>query len=180
METVVFGGGCFWCTDAVFKMIKGVKSVTAGYAGGSKENPNYEEVSSESTGHAEVVKVEYNPKIISFRDLLAVFFATHDPTTKDRQGADVGPQYRSAIYYTSEEQRKEAEIFIKELNDSSEMGAPIVTEVKPLDKFYKAEGYHQDYAAKNPGNPYVQAIINPKLKKVKEKFSQLSKESIRK
>jgi len=180
MEKVVLGGGCFWCTDAVFKMIKGIKSVTAGYAGGSKTDPTYSEVSSETTGHAEVVEIEYDPRIISFRDLLAVFFATHDPTTINRQGADIGPQYRSAIYYTSEEQKNEAEAFIKELNGSSEIGAPIVTEVRLLDKFYKAENYHQDYAAKNPENPYVQAIINPKLKKVKEKFSQLSTKAIKK
>jgi len=178
MEKIVFGGGCFWCTDAVFKQIKGVKSVVVGYAGGSKSDPSYEEVSSETTGHAEVVEVEYDPKAISFKDLLAVFFATHDPTTKDRQGADVGPQYRSAIYYTNDEQKKEAEDYIKELNASSKEGKPIVTEVSALDKFYKAEEYHQDYALKNPENPYVQANVNPKLKKVKDKFSQLSKEAV--
>ena len=180
METAVFGGGCFWCTEAVFKMLKGVKSVMPGYAGGSKPNPTYEEVSSESTGHAEVVKIEFDPKVITFEDLLAVFFATHDPTTPDRQGPDVGPQYRSAIFYTTEDQKNEAMGFIAELNASSPEGKPIVTEVKPLDHFYQAEGYHQDYAAKNPENPYVQAIVNPKLKKVREKFSQLAKESIKK
>ncbi|MBI5786982.1 MAG: peptide-methionine (S)-S-oxide reductase MsrA, partial [Candidatus Niyogibacteria bacterium] len=142
-KVVVFGGGCFWCTEAVFKMLKGVVSVAPGYAGGTKENPTYEEVCSGSTGHAEVIKIEYEPEKISFRDLLTVFFATHDPATPNRQGADVGTQYRSIILYTDESQKDEAEKFIEELNSSAKEGAAITTEVKSLEKFYEAEDYHK-------------------------------------
>jgi peptide-methionine (S)-S-oxide reductase len=172
-ETVVFGGGCFWCTEAVFKMLKGVLSVDPGYAGGSKQEPTYKEVSTGTTGHAEVVKIEYDPKIISFDDLLTVFFATHDPTQINRQGNDIGKQYRSVILYTTEEQKKEAENFIKKLNESSKKGQKIATEVKILDKFYSSEKYHKDFYALHKGDSYCQAIINPKLEKVKEKFSEL-------
>lgn len=176
-QIAIFGGGCFWCTEAVFKMLKGVKSVTPGYAGGSTSSPQaaptYAEVCSGKTGHAEVVRIEFDPAQIAFRDLLTVFFATHNPTTPNQQGADVGTQYRSTILYTSDEQEREAETFIKELNASSEMGAPIVTEVKPLTQFFEAEDYHKDYYAKNPSNPYCQVVINPKLEKVQEKFARL-------
>ncbi len=189
-KIAVFGGGCFWCTEAIFAMLKGVVSVTPGYAGGPStssgtKKPTYEEVCSGRTGQAEVVKIEYEPDKISFRDLLTVFFATHDPTTLNRQGGDVGTQYRSIILYTDEEQKREAEKFIEELmgstsspqNDSKEEEAAIVTEVKPLDKFYEAEDYHKDYYKKNPGNSYCQVVINPKLEKVQEKFAKLLKDT---
>ena len=170
---MVFGGGCFWCAEAVFQRLKGVIAVMPGYAGGHKENPTYEEVCSGSTGHAEVVKIEYNPAIISYEDLLTVFFAIHDPTTQNRQGNDIGPQYRSIIFYTSEKQKKEANSFIEELDKSDKNLAQVVTEVKPLDKFYQAEENHRDYYNKNSGKPYCQIVINPKLKILKEKFARL-------
>lgn len=172
-EIAIFGGGCFWCTEAVFKMLKGVISVMPGYAGGAMENPSYEDVSSGATGHAEVIRIEYDPVQISFETLLTVFFATHDPTTPNRQGADVGTQYRSIIFYTSEEQKTEAEKFIEMLNQLSNKGGTIVTEVKPLEKFFDAEEYHKDYYAKNPLQPYCEVVINPKLRKVQEKFATL-------
>lgn len=174
-EVAVFGGGCFWCTEAVFRMLKGISSVLPGYAGGTKPNPTYEEVCGGGTGHAEVVRVEYDPAFVEYRTLLTIFFGSHDPTTKNRQGADVGSQYRSVIFYTTPEQQKEAGDFISALNASSKAGAPIVTEVQPLDKFWEAEEYHKDYFAKNPGNPYCEVVINPKLEKVKKEFAELLK-----
>lgn len=176
-SVAVFGGGCFWCTEAVFNMLKGVIAVEPGYAGGTKENPTYEEVSSGSTGHAEVIRIEYNPIEVSYRDLLTVFFGSHDGTTMNRQGVDVGTQYRSVIFTTNEAQKKESEVFIKEINDSNKEGAPIVTEVVPLDKFYSAENYHRDYYANNPNQGYCQLVINPKLEKVKQKFAELLREA---
>ncbi|MEN9413678.1 MAG: peptide methionine sulfoxide reductase MsrA [Candidatus Parcubacteria bacterium] len=176
METAVFGGGCFWCTEAVFKMLKGVSSVEPGYAGGRVENPTYEEVSGGRTGHVEVVQVVFDPALVSYRTLLTIFFASHDPTTIDRQGNDVGPQYRSAIFYSTPVQRAEAESFIQELNDSSADGEPIATSVEPLEKFYPAEDYHRDYYARNTSAGYCQVIINPKLEKVKEKFAEFLQE----
>ena len=158
-------------------MLAGVISVSPGYAGGLKENPTYEEVSSGKTGHAEAIKIEYNPEKISFRELLTVFFATHDPTTPNRQGNDIGSQYRSIILYSSEEQKKEAEKFIEKLDNSSAAGAPIVTEVRPLNRFFEAENYHRDYYAKNSKNSYCQLVINPKLRKVQEEFAELIKKS---
>ena len=174
-ETIVFGGGCFWCTEAIFKMLKGVISVDPGYAGGSTNNPTYSEVSSGKTGHAEVIKIEYDPSIISLNDLLTVFFATHDSTTLNRQGNDIGEQYRSIILYTNEEQKETSEKFTEEINKSSEKGYPIVTEVKELNKFYFAEQYHKDYYENNKNQNYCQVIINPKLAKVQEKFAKLLK-----
>lgn len=173
-QIIVFGGGCFWCTEAVFKQLRGVVSVTPGYAGGLVENPTYKQVCGGKTGHAEVIRVEYDPKTISFKDLLMIFFATHDPTTLNRQGNDVGAQYRSVILYATPEQEKESREFISEL---SEEGAKVVTEVKPLEKFYEAENYHKNFYAKNPSQPYCQLIISPKLEKLKEKFYQLLKNS---
>ncbi|MBI2515071.1 peptide-methionine (S)-S-oxide reductase MsrA [Candidatus Wolfebacteria bacterium] len=176
-EIAVFGGGCFWCTEAVFKGLKGVVSVVPGYAGGGKTNPIYEEVLSGKTGHAEVIKLEYDPIQIFYQDLLTVFFATHDPTTLNRQGNDVGTQYRSIIFYTTPEQEKEAKQFIEEL---SQPGKRVVTELKPLEKFYEAENYHRNYYQKNSNAPYCQVVISPKLDKLKEKFYNLlnnSKES---
>lgn len=173
-EIAVFGGGCFWCTEALFKELKGVVSVTSGYAGGTKKNPTYEDVSSGQTGHAEVVRIEYNPEKISYSDLLTVFFATHNPTTPNRQGADTGTQYRSVVFYTTEDQKKEVELFIKKLNES---GPEVITEVKPLDMFYEAEQYHQDYYQTNNDAPYCQIVINPKLEKLRERFNALLKSS---
>jgi peptide-methionine (S)-S-oxide reductase len=175
-ETIVFGGGCFWCTEAVFKMLKGVVSVTSGYAGGHGHVARYEEVSSGKTGHAEVVKIEYDPAHILLKTLLTVFFATHDPTTPNRQGHDVGPQYRSIILYTTDAQKKDSEDFIRNLNASNKDGAQVVTEVKPLERFFDAEDYHRDYYEKNTDAAYCQIVINPKLQKVQQEFAQLLKE----
>lgn len=175
IETAVFGGGCFWCTEAVFKMLRGVSSVLPGYSGGSIENPTYEQVCNGNTGHVECVKIEFNPSEVGYKDLLTVFFGSHDPTTLNKQGNDVGTQYRSAIFYTTEEQKQVAEDFIKEINESNSSGAPVVTEVVPLDKFYVAENYHEDYYARNKEAPYCQLVINPKLEKVEKDFANLLK-----
>ncbi|MBI4121265.1 MAG: peptide-methionine (S)-S-oxide reductase MsrA [Parcubacteria group bacterium] len=175
-ETIVFGGGCFWCTEAVFKMLKGVTSVTPGYAGGKREDPSYEEVVWENTGHAEVVKVDFDPTVINFRDLLTVFFGSHDPTSVNRQGHDVGTQYRSIILYTTEKQKDEAKAFIKELNASHPGGKLIATEVVPLEAFYPAEEYHKNYYETHKGNSYCELVINPKLEKVQKEFANLLKE----
>jgi peptide-methionine (S)-S-oxide reductase len=175
-EIAVFGGGCFWCTEAVFKMIKGVSQVLPGYAGGTIDNPSYEQVSSGNTGHAEVVYIEYDSSLVKYETLLTVFFASHDPSSLNRQGNDVGTQYRSVIFYTSDQQKDKAIRMIKDINDSNKDGKEIVTEVVPLDKFYKAESYHEDYYANNKDAPYCQVIINPKLEKVQKQFSDLLKE----
>lgn len=174
-EIAVFGGGCFWCTEAVFKMLKGVYSVEPGYFGGSTENPTYEEVCSGDTGHVECVKVEFNPKIISYKDLLKVFFGSHDPTTLDRQGNDIGTQYASVIFYSNDKQKKDAESFIKRLNTSNKNGKMIVTKIRPLDRFCVAENYHRDYYERNRGAPYCELIINPKLEKVQKQLETLLK-----
>ncbi|MBM3206321.1 MAG: peptide-methionine (S)-S-oxide reductase MsrA [Candidatus Staskawiczbacteria bacterium] len=174
-KTIIFGGGCFWCTEAVFKMLKGVISVESGYSGGEKENPTYEDVSSGNTGHAEVIKIEYDSEIIPLENLLTVFFVTHDPTTKNRQGSDVGEQYRSIILYEDEEQNLLCDKFIEVLNKSSKNGPNIATEVKKLEKFYPAEEYHKNYYENNKNQSYCQVVINPKLDKVKEKFANLLK-----
>ena len=177
LEVAIFGGGCFWCTEAVFKMLKGVYSVVPGYTGGTTMNPTYESVSTGVTGYVESVQIEFNPEEISYRDLLTVFFASHDPTTINRQGDDVGAQYRSAIFYTTPEQKETAHAFIKELNASNKMGKTIVTEVSPLlGIFYLAENYHKDYYANNKSAPYCQLVINPKLEKVQRQFAKLLKE----
>ncbi len=173
LQTAVFGGGCFWCTEAIFQKLRGVKSVLPGYAGGHTDNPTYMEVAGQNTGHAEVIQFEYDPNSISYRDLLEVFFATHDPTTINQQGYDKGPEYRSIILYNSEEQRKEAEQIIAELNEAKTYENPIVTEIKPLEKFYEAEPEHINFYKNNPNSPYCQVIINPKIKKFKEKFASL-------
>lgn len=176
-EIAVFGGGCFWCTEAVFKSLKGVSSVMPGYAGGHVANPTYEQVSSGNTGHAEAVQIEFDPSQVSYETLLTVFFASHDPTTLNRQGADIGTQYRSVVFYTTAEQKASAEKFIADLNASSELGNPVVTTVDPLDTFYEAENYHRDYFANHPNQPYCLVVINPKLEKVKHKFAELLKEN---
>jgi peptide-methionine (S)-S-oxide reductase len=175
MQRVAFGGGCFWCAEAVFKLVKGVEKVLPGYSGGTKEDANYTRVSTGQTNHAEVVYLEYDPKETSFKNLLTIFFASHDPTTVNRQGNDIGFQYRSVIFYATEDQRKEAEDFIKELNASNSKGSPIVTELNPLENFYEAEDYHKDYFANNPNQGYCQLIINPKLEKVQKEFANLLK-----
>ncbi|MBN1779421.1 MAG: peptide-methionine (S)-S-oxide reductase MsrA [Candidatus Buchananbacteria bacterium] len=169
-QIAIFGGGCFWCTEAVFQQLIGVISVEPGYAGGEVANPTYEQVCAGQTGHAEVIKVEYNPAQVGYDVLLSVFFATHDPTTLNRQGNDVGTQYRSIILYTSEEQKRQAQDFIKKLEQDKIFSAPIVTEIKKLDIFYKAENYHKDYYQRNQDKPYCQLIINPKLQKLREKY----------
>lgn len=174
-EIAVFGGGCFWCTEAVFKMLKGVSNVLPGYSGGTVPNPTYEQVCSGTTGHAECTQVEYDPSQINYKDLLTVFFGSHDPTTLNRQGADVGTQYRSVIFYTTPEQKQIAENFIKEINSSSSEGKPIVTEVLPLDIFYPAEDYHKDYYERNKNEAYCELVINPKLEKVVKNFGELLK-----
>jgi len=175
MEIAVFGGGCFWCTEAVFNEVRGVISVVSGYAAGGTENPTYEEVCSGRTGHAEVIRIEFDPGQVTFRDLLAVFFATHDPTALNYQGNDVGTQYRSTILYTSDAQKHEAEAMIKEFNDTMAFGKPVVTTVEPLSNFYEAEGYHQNYYAQNWYQPYCQITIPPKLNKLHKQFSALLK-----
>jgi peptide-methionine (S)-S-oxide reductase len=175
MEKAIFGGGCFWCTEAVFKMLKGVKTVLPGYSGGIEADATYEKVSSGHTDHAEVTYVEYDPGEIKYRDLLTVFFASHDPTTVNRQGNDIGPQYRSVIFYTTEEQKKEADEFIKEIDSSSKEGSKVVTELVPFETFYEAENYHKQYYESHKDALYCQIIINPKLEKVQKQFARLLK-----
>ncbi len=174
-EIIVLGGGCFWCTEAVFKMMRGVESVLPGYAGGTKENPTYREICEGTTGHAEVVQIEYDPSAVTVKNILTVFFGSHDPTTLNRQGADVGTQYRSVIFYTTDAQKDDAVEMIREINESNVHGAPIKTEVLPLPKFYVAENYHQDYFAQNKEVPYCELVINPKLEKVQKEFAALLK-----
>jgi len=174
-EIAVFGGGCFWCTEAVFQDLRGVISVTPGYSGGTVKHPTYEAVCTGNTGHAEATRIEYDPSQIAFKDLLTVFFATHDPTTLNRQGNDVGTQYRSAIFSTSEEQKSEAEKFIKDLEASDPGGKPIVTEVVPFTEFYEAEDYHRNYFKNHPEQAYCQLIIEPKVEKLQQKFADLLK-----
>ncbi|MBI2182356.1 MAG: peptide-methionine (S)-S-oxide reductase MsrA [Deltaproteobacteria bacterium] len=174
-EVAVFGGGCFWCTEAVFDELRGVISVVSGYAGGRTKNPAYEQVCMGITGHAEVIKIEFDPAQVSFRDLVTVFFATHDPTTLNRQGSDVGTQYRSAIFYADERQKEEAAVFIKELDEAKMFRNPIVTTLEPLTEFYAAEDYHQKYYANNSYQPYCQITIPPKLHKLHKQFAELLK-----
>lgn len=173
IKTIVFGGGCFWCTEAVFKKVKGVESVLPGYSGGNTKNPTYEQICSGQTGHAEVVQIKYNSKITHLKDLLTIFFGSHDPTTIDRQGNDVGTQYRSVVFTTDKVQMEEVLEFINNINNSSNEGKKVVTEVSLLDVFYEAEDYHKNYFEKNPGNPYCEIVINPKLQKVQEKYAEL-------
>jgi len=175
VDTAVFGGGCFWCTEAVFDELRGVHSVVSGYAGGSTKNPTYEQVCMGTTGHAEVIKIDFDPTQVSFRDLMTVFFATHDPTTLNRQGNDVGTQYRSAILYADERQRAEAAAFIKELDEAKTFKNSIVTTLEPLTEFYPAEDYHQKFYANNPYQSYCQSMIPPKLSKLHKQFSELLK-----
>jgi methionine-S-sulfoxide reductase len=170
---VTLAGGCFWCTEAVYQNIKGIKSVISGYTGGSLANPTYEEVCTGKTGHAECVQIEFDENIISFKEILEVFMKTHNPTTLNRQDGDIGTQYRSAIFYSDEIQRKEALEYILELSNSEYYPDPIVTTLEPLTKFYPAEDYHQEFYKLNGSYPYCKIIIDPKIKKVKEKFAKL-------
>ena len=169
-ETAILGGGCFWCLEAVYAELRGVERVISGYAGGHVPNPSYDQVCSGRTGHAEVVQITFDPRTISFREILEVFFTIHDPTTLNRQGADAGTQYRSAIYFQSPEQEQTARDVIAETTASGIWKNPIVTEVAPLDRFYPAEGYHQNYFERNPYQPYCQIVIAPKVAKVRSKY----------
>lgn len=170
LETATFGAGCFWCVEAIFQDLKGVQSVKSGYSGGHVKNPSYKEVCTGSTGHAEVTQIEFDPSVISFEDLLYVFWRTHDPTTLNRQGADVGSQYRSIIFYHSDKQKEIAEKSKKETDASDLYSDPIVTQIEPFAEFYPAEDYHQDYYNLNPNQPYCRLVIDPKVQKFKKKF----------
>lgn len=169
-EVATLAGGCFWCLEAVYDDLKGVIEVESGYAGGSVPNPTYRQICTGTTGHAEVVQITFDPQVVSFRDLLDVFFTIHDPTTLNRQGADVGTQYRSAIFYHSPEQQRIAQEKIAELNEAGVWHAPIVTEVVPLDRFYRAEEYHQEYFQNNPQQPYCQVVVAPKVAKFRKEY----------
>ena len=175
-ETAYFASGCFWCVEAIFESVKGVAEVVSGYAGGEEENPTYEQVSYGRTGHAEAVEVYYDPEVISFLELVQVFFGSHDPTTLNRQGPDRGRQYRSIAFYKSEEEQKIIRAYIDALEENRVYDEPIVTEITPFTKFYKAEDYHQDYERKHPENPYVQNVSIPRLNRFKKNFPEYLKE----
>jgi peptide-methionine (S)-S-oxide reductase len=170
LHTATFGAGCFWCVEAVFQNLKGIHSVISGYSGGTVPNPTYKQVCDGTTGHAEAVQVTYDPKEISYDEILEVFWKTHDPTTLNRQGNDVGTQYRSVIFYHNEEQKQRAEHYKKELDTSKVFDAPIVTEIVPYTNFYKAEDYHQNYYNENPSQPYCIFVVKPKVEKFKKVF----------
>ena len=169
-ETIVLAGGCFWCTEAVFSRVRGVQSVTSGYANGHVAQPSYEAVCSGTTGHAECIELVFDPGVLPLAQALQIFFATHDPTTPNRQGNDVGTQYRSGIYTTSAEQLAAARAFVQQLADSGQFGAPVVTEVAPLTQFWPAEIYHQEYFDNNPRQPYCQYVVSPKVDKLETRF----------
>ena len=171
-----FGGGCFWCTEAIYERVEGVHSVVSGYAGGTVKNPTYKQVCDGTTGHAEVTQITYDPKVVSYDELLEIFFKTHDPTTLNRQGADIGTQYRSVIFYHNDEQKQKAEYYKSELNKSGAWDNPVVTEISPLINFYSAEDYHQDYYANNPNQGYCAFVIGPKV----EKFEKVFKNKLKK
>jgi peptide-methionine (S)-S-oxide reductase len=171
-EVATLGGGCFWCLEAVYDEVRGVQDVVSGYAGGFVVNPTYRQVCDGKTGHAEVVRVTFDPTVITFREILEIFFAIHDPTTLNRQGADVGPQYRSAIFYHSPEQKATAQAVIAELNATRVFDKPIVTEVTGATRFYEAEDYHQEYFRKNPYQPYCQVVVSPKVAKLRKNFAE--------
>ena len=175
LQTTVLGGGCFWCLEAVFDRLEGVKAVESGYMGGHVDNPTYRQVCNGDTGHVEVVRVSFDPAKTSFREILDVFFSVHDPTTLNRQGNDVGTQYRSVIFYTSEEQHREAKKTIDELTAAHTFPAAIVTSLEPAAKFFVAEDYHQEYFANNGGQPYCQLVVAPKVKKFEQKFAKKMK-----
>jgi peptide-methionine (S)-S-oxide reductase len=170
LETATLASGCFWCTEAVFKIVKGVEQIDPGYTGGTMPNPSYEEVSSGRTGHVEAVQLTFDPTVISFKEILAIFFATHDPTTMNRQGPDVGTQYNSVIFYHSEAQKNTAMALVDELNKEGIWDKPIVTRVVPAQTFYKAETYHKDYYTKHPESAYCQQVITPKIMKLQQRY----------
>ena len=170
-ETAIFGGGCFWCVEAAFQQLEGVQAVVSGYMGGRVPNPTYEQVCSGRSGHVEVAQITFDPAVISYEDLLEVFFTVHDPTTLNRQGNDVGEQYRSVIFYRDEEQRKTAQAVVDELTKEHAFASPIVTAIEPASTFYPAENYHQDYFKNHPAQPYCMFVVSPKVKKIREKFS---------
>jgi peptide-methionine (S)-S-oxide reductase len=170
-EVATLAGGCFWCLEAVFEQLRGVQRVESGYAGGSAADPTYRQVCTGTTGHAEVVQITFDPAVVSYREILDIFFATHDPTTLNRQGADVGTQYRSAIFYHSPQQQRSALERIQELNAAGIWDKPIVTEVAPAPAFYRAEDYHQEYFRNNPGQPYCMAVVSPKVAKFRKQFA---------
>lgn len=170
LETATLAGGCFWCLEAVYDQLKGVTDVVSGYSGGHTKNPTYQEVCNGTTGHAEVIQIKFDPAVVSFHDILNVFFTIHDPTTLNRQGADIGTQYRSAIYYHTPEQKQTAETVIQELTQAGIWSNPIVTEVTPFDTFYPAEDYHQEYFVNNPSQPYCQVVVAPKVAKFRKTF----------
>lgn len=177
MEVATLAGGCFWCLEAVFDELRGVERVESGYAGGRVANPTYQQVCAETTGHAEVVQVTFNPQAVSFKELLEVFFTIHDPTTPNRQGADIGTQYRSAVFYHTPEQKEIAEQTIAEMNAARVWDAPIVTEIAPLTEFYEAESYHQEYYRRNPNQGYCRAVVAPKVAKFRQKYLERMKKS---
>jgi peptide-methionine (S)-S-oxide reductase len=171
LVTATLAAGCFWCVEAVFDDLNGVEDVVSGYSGGHTENPTYREVCDGNTGHAEVAQIKFDPSVISFKDVLRVFFSVHDPTTLNRQGNDVGTQYRSAIFYHDDQQKRDAEEVIREITDEGIYDDPIVTEVTPFEKFWPAENYHQEYFLNNPGQPYCAAVVAPKVRKFRAKFA---------
>lgn len=170
IEVTTLGGGCFWCTEAVFSQLKGVEEIEPGYSGGNVENPSYEQVSIGKTGHAEVAQITFDPAVISFKEILQIFFSTHDPTSLNRQGPDIGTQYRSVIFYHDDEQKAIAEQVIKEFSDEGAFDAPIVTQVEPLKVFYKAEDYHREYYKRHPEQPYCRVVIAPKMAKFRQLY----------
>lgn len=178
LETATLGGGCFWCVEAIFQDLAGVQQVVSGYAGGTVENPTYQQVCTGTTGHAEVVQITFDPEVISFEDLLYIFWRTHDPTTLNRQGADVGTQYRSVIFYHDEEQKASAEKSKQEAEASGLWPDPIVTEITPFSNFYQAEDYHHDFYRQNPNQPYCRAVIDPKVRKFKKEFQDKLKDMV--
>lgn len=177
-DTATFGSGCFWCTEAIFQQLEGVLKVTSGYSGGHVKNPTYEQVCSKSTGHAEVVQIVFDPEKISFDELLEVFWKTHDPTTPNQQGNDIGPQYRSAVFYHDENQKERAEYFKGKLGESGAFDAPIITEISPFKNFYVAEDYHQNFYSNNPTYGYCSYVIRPKLEKFEKAFKDKMRKSI--
>ncbi len=176
-EVATLGGGCFWCVEAVYQDLKGVHSVVSGYAGGTIKNPTYEQICTGRTGHAEVAQITFDPEVISYEDILYVFWRTHDPTTLNRQGADIGTQYRSVIFYHNEEQKAIAEKSKRETDASGLWSNPIVTEISPLPEFYEAEGYHQNYYRTNPNQPYCRVVIDPKVSKFRKEFQDKLKDT---
>lgn len=177
LEKATLGGGCFWCTEAIFSEVKGVTSVTPGYSGGHVRNPTYEQVCTDTTGHAEVVQVEFDPRMVTFGELLRIFFTIHDPTTPNRQGADVGTQYRSVIFYHTEQQQKTAAEVMEEITKSGIWGKKLVTQLEPFKEFYPAEEYHKNYFERNPSQPYCRMVIEPKVAKFRKHYLQMLRAS---